>query len=76
MKILDNQGKTRDRYTVIFENAVYTMSANAQSPQGVCMYAGDPDNLITEPMEGEVEVDISDVPEQVQQSIENILSFA
>jgi len=42
VKVFDNDGKTYDRYTVFFpDGAVYTMSVNALSPLGVCMYVGE-----------------------------------
>lgn len=41
VNIYDNGGKTADRYTVIIDGAVYTMSDNATAPNGVNMYAGE-----------------------------------
>lgn len=35
----DVKGKTIDRYTIIIEDAVYTMSSNPLSPQGFNQYA-------------------------------------
>ncbi len=40
MKIYDNQGKSFDRYTVVIEGEVYTMSESALSPGGINMYCG------------------------------------
>jgi len=39
--ILDNGGKTADRYTVIIGNEVRYMSHDANAPNGVNMYAGE-----------------------------------
>jgi len=38
--VLDNNGKTFDRYTVIIEDIVFGMSHNPLHPQGVNQYAG------------------------------------
>lgn len=43
--ILDNNGETFDRYTVIVKDAVFTMSENALSPNGVNMFSGELDYL-------------------------------
>ena len=40
IKVFDNGGETFDRYTVIIDKDVYTMSANPNSPQGVNLYCG------------------------------------
>jgi len=40
LKIYDNGGKTIDRYTVILDGAVFTMSYDPLSPQGVNQYLG------------------------------------
>ena len=39
--IYDNGGETIDRYTIIVDSHVYSMSKNALSPQGVNMYWGE-----------------------------------
>jgi hypothetical protein len=41
VRVFDNKGETFDRYTVIIGNAVFTMSDNPTSPQGVNMYCGE-----------------------------------
>ena len=41
IEIYDNGGKTADRYTVVIDGSVYTMSENAMQPNGVNMYAGE-----------------------------------
>ena len=41
VEIYDNGGDTVDRYTVIIDTAVYTMSEDASSPRGVNNYVGD-----------------------------------
>ncbi len=66
MRIYDNQGRTIDRYTVILDGEVYTMSSSPLSPEGVNMYWG---------AEGEVEVDLGqllpleDLPKEVREAI-------
>ena len=39
-EVYDNKGKTLDRYTVIINKAVFTMSSNPLSPQGFNQFAG------------------------------------
>lgn len=74
MKIIayDNQGKTFDRYTVIFpNNDIYAMSHNPGSPQGVCMYCRtqiDISYLKTH----SARIAIRDLPNQVQSQIKEI----
>lgn len=41
VEIYDNGGETADRYTVVIDTAVYTMSDNATSPRGINKYIGD-----------------------------------
>lgn len=45
IRILDNEGKTLDRYTVIINNEVYTMCDEPLSCMGVNQYSGDIDYL-------------------------------
>ena len=40
VEVYDNGGKTCDRYTAIIDGHVYTMSDNANMPNGVCLYYG------------------------------------
>jgi hypothetical protein len=41
LKVWDNGGKTIDRYLVRIRNDYYTMSHNANQPNGVNMYLGE-----------------------------------
>lgn len=41
IKIIDNDGTTFDRYTVIIDKSVYTMSQHPSHPQGFNQYAGE-----------------------------------
>jgi len=69
IQIYDNGGETCDRYTVIINNDVYGMSADAMSPQGFNQFCGDVKTdfnlqaLISHP------VNLPDLPEQVQRAI-------
>ena len=38
LRIFDNNGKTADRYTVIIDDDVFTMSTDCNAPNGVNMY--------------------------------------
>lgn len=72
MKIYDNQGKTFDRYTVIFPNGViYLMSHNPGSPQGVCMYCGTQID-ISYLKSHNARVAIRNLPDQVQSQIKEL----
>ena len=35
VRVYDNGGRTRDRYTVVIHSSVYRMSVDAMSPQGI-----------------------------------------
>ena len=72
MKIYDNQGKTFDRYTVIFpNNDIFAMSHNPGSLQGVCMYCGTQINM-TYLKSHSASMDINDLPDQVQSQIKEL----
>lgn len=47
----DNGGTTIDRYTIIIDNDVYSMSINPNSPQGVNEYYGPIDEHIRKYLE-------------------------
>lgn len=68
IEVYDNGGETVDRYTVIIDGDVYTMSDNPLSPQGVNQYAGKLHEL---PLarQGERTV-VESLPEAVQKAIE------
>ena len=38
LRIFDNNGKTADRYTVIIDDDVFTLSTDCNMPNGVNMY--------------------------------------
>ena len=73
----DNGGETLDRFTIVFitdgegETCTYTMSKNATSPQGVCMFAGT--NLVSLETPG-IEMELLTLPVAVQQQIEALSS--
>lgn len=66
MKIYDNGGSSFDRYTVVIEGEIYTMSANPLSPGGVNMYCGPAGSL--DVTSGEP-VRFRDLPAEVQEAI-------
>jgi hypothetical protein len=61
--VYDNGGKTADRYTVVLDDSVFTMSTNAGSPQGVNQFYGDADGIIDQKKEDET------VPEAIPMSV-------
>lgn len=73
IEIWDNEGKTYDRYTVIINNHhIYTMSHNAGSIQGACIYYGsqiDKDYL----KKINIKVNFSSIPESIQETIYNLI---
>lgn len=72
--VYDNQGKTMDRYTVIFSNNdIYAMSDNPGSPQGVCMYCGTQISLAYLKTHS-AKVAINDLPNPVQSKIKELRS--
>jgi len=46
LRVQDNGGKTFDRYTVTINGDVYTMSHNADQPNGFNQYCGPADELL------------------------------
>lgn len=71
-KITDNGGKTMDRYTVYFSDGyMLMMSDNALSPQGVCM--SDTWKKDWFDADDGKEMDVCDLPKQVQTAIENFM---
>jgi len=68
VEVYDNGGKTIDRYTVIIDNAVFSMSHNATSPQGVNQYVGELKDL-PKAKEG-TKVELKDLPEDVRKAID------
>jgi len=41
MLVYDNGGKTADRYTVVIKRDYWYLSADANAPNGVCMFGGE-----------------------------------
>jgi hypothetical protein len=68
VKVYDNGGTTMDRYTVVIDGSVYTMSENAHAPNGVNMYAGEESEGYG-PQEGDAEVPVDQLPEDLQRAI-------
>ena len=70
--VQDNGGKTFDRYTVTIAFYVFTMSHNANSPQGVNLLAGEKGYLppCTDP-----EIKPEDWPEGLKKGIESRIEF-
>ena len=69
LKIYEGDPKFADRYTVILYGAVYTMSENATSPQGInqyCCQAKDLDPRIKK----EKLLSLEQVPAEVRKAIE------
>jgi len=76
--ILDNEGYTVDRYTVIIDDDVYIMSHNPRNPQGVNQYCGTVDDLGNSDVEiyvkhlqawGMVIVELDNLSEEVKTAI-------
>lgn len=73
LKVYDNGGITADRYTVVFPTGdIYLMSRDADVPNGVCVYAGDNQEII---QDRDKEVDISELPDGTQRQIGKILEL-
>lgn len=78
IKITDNGGETMDRYTAYFKgdgqvdgDYILNMSEYAQSPQGVCLSdISKPEYMANDT--GKV-LDYKDLPEQVQQAINDFI---
>jgi hypothetical protein len=56
LKIFDNGGKTWDRYTIVINNSVYSMSINPNSPDGINQYLFDVVNLRTTELGKKIEI--------------------
>jgi hypothetical protein len=57
IKVLDNFGRTADRYTVIIDDELWFMSDNANMPNGVCMFGGLLDEYNWQDLGIEIEID-------------------
>lgn len=71
IRVFDNGGKTFDRYTVIIDQYVFTMSENACSPQGINMFAGELSELDSEAVTAGQPVMFEDLPKEVRKAIDN-----
>lgn len=75
--VYDNGGKTFDRYTVIIDWDVFTMSTNATSPQGVNQYLGsgiktvENLNLINR----DLPIDYKNLPKEVKKAIQQRINL-
>lgn len=67
VRIWDNGGETCDRYTVRLDSAVFTMSEDALSPQGVNMYCGD--EMDESHFRADERRTMADVPAEVRKAI-------
>ena len=71
LEVYDNNGKTFDRYTVIINGHIYTMSRNPDMPDEACIYHGteiDMDYL----KKHNVKIDVNELPEAVQEKIDKL----
>ncbi len=69
LKAFDNDGLTADQYTILFDDgSVYSMSKNANMPNGVCSYSGDHAETFI-PLECENVVPLDKLPISVQRQI-------
>lgn len=66
--ILDNGGKTADRYTIVTEDAVYCMSDNPNSPDGINQFNCTRAEWIGK-LDSEVELSYDEVPDEVKKAI-------
>lgn len=64
LRVFDNGGKTLDRYSVIIGDDVYSMSHDANMPNGCNYYAGIVESISPKMFEYEV-VDIKSLPESL-----------
>lgn len=76
LEIYDSKGKGKelydyDRYTVIINGHIYTMSDNPGSPQGCCIYHGTQINM-EYLKQRNVKIDFADLPKAVQIKIKSI----
>ncbi len=81
LTITDNHGETADRYTVIIDDELFTMSIDARSPQGVNIYAG---NIVTDlgwdslsdylSNKADEVISLSQVPDEVYKAIAERMS--
>ena len=75
--ILDNGGRSVDRYTIIIDDEVRYMSHDANMPNGVNMYAGETtdlkDGIVEDLMTGKLcAVHFRDLPKGTKIAIQNM----
>jgi hypothetical protein len=69
VQVFDNGGETFDRYTVIMDDAVLSMSPNATSPQGVNSHICRLSELASKALSGMAQVPFSELPEPVKRAV-------
>lgn len=81
IKALDNGGTTADRYTIIVDRDVFTMSSDALMPNGVNMYLMELDHRpdvrsreIANLRDGSVWITYEMLPDQVKTAIDRRLT--
>lgn len=73
VKVYDNRGKTIDRYTVVFPTGdIYLMSVDANMPNGVCTYAGNDQDIISDE---DKRIDVDEIPSGTKQQIKNLMEM-
>jgi hypothetical protein len=72
IKVQDNGGETFDQYTVTLDRYVFTMSHNANSPQGVNQFAGEKGYV---PPCNDPDINPEDWPEGLKKGIETRIEF-
>jgi len=78
IEIYDSKGtsfRAYDQYTAILNGHIYTMSNNPGSPLGACVYHGRQINM-EYLKSNNSKIDFADLPEAVQQKINELLSEA
>lgn len=66
-RLYDNGGKTTDRYTLIFDGGVFTLSVNALSPRGVNSFCCTEEECYID--ESDVRIELEDLPLQVYEAV-------
>ena len=69
VQVFDNGGETYDRYTVILDDAVLSMSYNAMSPQGVNSHVCLLSELASKALSGMVQVPFEKLPDEVKRAV-------
>ena len=66
--VLDNLGRTVDRYTVVTEDAVYCMSDDPNSPSGINQFSCTREEWVGK-LKGEIELSYEEIPDEVKKAI-------